>query len=154
MTFDEEAEETARPLIGVFFQVSRSHRTVARFPTGVGPREALLGHARASRPWDADSWVDMLGMRSAGDHYLRCYAPEEHQLQLAPEVFEAFRRLGGGTYSVLPLTAEQAAGMCDEVLLREFERLARDSRLDCTEAALDVVRAEVYRRFVTESGSV
>lgn len=93
-----EAEAAARPLVGTYFQTSRAHRIVVRFPEGVGPIEALVAAARASRPWDVELWARRLGERSAGDHYLRVYAPREHQLTLTREVFDAYLHLGGGTF--------------------------------------------------------
>jgi len=95
------AERIARRLIDEgWYQTSRKFRCLARLPEGMTGKEALLEEAKKERPWDAEKWVNCLGERSAGDHWLRCYSRrvEECNQQVSQKVFDAFRRLGGGTY--------------------------------------------------------
>lgn len=83
-----------------YYQVSRSHRIVARLPEGMTGSEALLREAKKGRPWDAEEWVKALGEGHAGDHFLRCYAQSrELWKELDRPTFAAFRSLGGRTYS-------------------------------------------------------
>ncbi|HSC15406.1 MAG TPA: hypothetical protein VLI71_09835 [Gammaproteobacteria bacterium] len=132
-----EAEEQARPLVGVYFQTSRKHRLVARFPKGVDPMSALTAAARGSRPWDVENWVEMLGPRNAGDYYLRCYAPPEDQLELGRDVFEAFLKLGGTTYDgrLTPRSPMPAGWLRECAELLERERMRDSIVSSCFDAA-------------------
>lgn len=82
-----------------YFQVSRKFRTVAKFPPGKNGMQALFDAAAASGDHGSRAeclrWVDSLGETAAGDYYLRVYA---ETLTVPVEVFDEFRRLGGGTY--------------------------------------------------------
>ena len=82
-----------------YYQVSRKFRIVARFPSGLSGKDALRKYAEEHRPWDVDKWVDGLGEGSAGDYFLRCYAPGMKLiLILTEDEFLMFRKLGGGCY--------------------------------------------------------
>jgi hypothetical protein len=82
-----------------WYQVSRRFRTVARLPDGMTGIEALARDARKSYGRDSEEWANMLGERSAGDHWLRCFADKKGcWKELDQPTFDAFRKLGGRTY--------------------------------------------------------
>ena len=113
-------------LVGVWFQVSRKHRTVARFPWGVEPREALIEARLATYDFDRldqlpspnddfesvgdywraeiPRWANALCEGSAGDHFLRVYAQKPELWMEMPntpagrERFAAYRKAGGDTF--------------------------------------------------------
>lgn len=99
---DEDVLREAREVLEQkYCQTSRAYRHVARLPEGKTGVQAL-----AEASGDA-AWSDRLGERSAGDYYLRVYA---EKVTLSPEVFEMFRRLGGGTYdTVAPVSLSEHA---------------------------------------------
>ncbi len=90
-----KVEAEARRLIARgYYQVSRAFLTLAKLPEGLTGVEAL---GRAS---GEPAWAQHLGELGAGDYYLRCYAKET--VKISPLVFEAFRKLGGGSYMSRP----------------------------------------------------
>lgn len=96
-------EEARRLVEEGWYQVSRGFFMVAKLPEGKTGKQALFeatckhGQHRGS---DAQRWVDNLGERHAGDHYLRCYAHLDGNTKtVGADVFEAFRKLGGGVYT-------------------------------------------------------
>lgn len=77
-----------------WFQISRKHRIVARFPDGIKDGHSALGSIRG-----VDFWVYRLPEQDAGDHFLRVYAERQGLTrELTKEEFEAFRAAGGRTY--------------------------------------------------------
>jgi hypothetical protein len=103
VTITQEHFDAAQDLIGVWFQISRKYRMVARLPAEKTGIEALIEAARRTGyppRKDLEDWARGLGEGSAGDHYLCCYAPqkEEDWKELDIPTFQAFRRLGGTTY--------------------------------------------------------
>lgn len=98
----EEHLESARQLIAEgWHQVSRAYRTLARLPDGKTGVEALIdAELRSKHPhFRLREWAEGLGERSAGNHYLRCYAKQDlNWCELDVPTFVAFRKLGGGTY--------------------------------------------------------
>lgn len=112
MTFiirEPTPEETAEAasLVGTWFQVSRKHRMIARFPDGKTPKEALrsvMGKhtglpVREITPHE-EKWIEALGNDSAGDQFLCVYAGYYKELNMTLSVvgFKAFRAAGGDTY--------------------------------------------------------
>ncbi len=87
----EKAEALARSLVGVYFQTSIKHRTVGKLPDGM---TGIVALAKASK---RRKWAELLGERSAGDHFLRVYGTETLTLDI--ETWIAYKRLGGGTYN-------------------------------------------------------
>lgn len=90
----------AQQLVGLYFQISRKYRTVARFPEGLSGKQALAD----ARP-DRLEWVEGMREYDAGDHYLRVYGTKDEQLVLTQEAFQAYRAAGGDTYQAQILYA-------------------------------------------------
>jgi hypothetical protein len=104
-TPEEVAEATA--LVGTWFQVSRKHRMIARFPEGKTPKEALrsvMGKYTGLPERDIlpreEEWIEALGNDSAGDQFLGVYSGYYEGLHKTLSVvgFKAFRAAGGDTY--------------------------------------------------------
>ena len=76
-----------------WYSVSNKYRMVARLPEGKTGKQALA-ESGGQRCGD-QAWIDGMGEASAGDHYLRCYAPT---VELSREEWAAFRAAGGTTY--------------------------------------------------------
>jgi hypothetical protein len=102
----EEVAEAAA-LVGTWFQVSRKHRMIARFPEGKTPKEALrsvMGKHTGLPVRDIlpreEEWIERLGNDSVGDQFLCVYARyyEELNKTLSVVGFKAFRAAGGDTY--------------------------------------------------------
>lgn len=100
----------------IWFQTSARHRMVARLPEGCTSGvtaliENRLRDVESRTDWSEPLkeywrqewvfWARGLGEWSAGDHYLRCYAPEEDSRKLTVEQFAAFKKAGGGTYGTI-----------------------------------------------------
>lgn len=104
-TPEEVAEATA--LVGTWFQVSRKHRMIARFPDGMTAKEALrsvMGKHTGLPVRDIlpreEEWIEKLGNDSAGDQFLGVYSGYYDELHKTLSVvgFKAFRAAGGDTY--------------------------------------------------------
>lgn len=98
-------EEAKCIILAGYHQTSRSYRMVARLPAGKTGIEALSEAAttmiRVRGVEGTRKWAEGLGEGHAGDHYLSCHAPKSDQLTLTVPVFAAFRKLGGGTYTMV-----------------------------------------------------
>ena len=83
-----------------WYQTSRKYCLLAKLPEGKSGVEALIDYATKHdiRPGDTKEWAEMLGEASAGDQFLRCTTNPQYKKTVDSKVFEAFRRLGGGTY--------------------------------------------------------
>jgi len=80
-----------------YYQVSRRHRILAKFPEGLTGTEALLQDGQ--HPYNP-KWAEDMGEGAAGDHWLRCYAEAAgYWLRVNKAIFTAFRILGGDTYA-------------------------------------------------------
>ena len=78
----------------VWFQVSRSHRSLARLPDGMTGIEALESISK-----DRPGWAAGMGEGNAGEHFMRVYGRDpELRAELTPEEFELFRKAGGKSY--------------------------------------------------------
>lgn len=107
--FLSATEEQAVALIDEgWFQVSRKFRHLARLPEGKTGIEALIeaclksiGRGSHSEYWPTEikRWAEDMGEGPAADHFMRCYASAIPGLTCTVDrdIFEAFRRLGGGT---------------------------------------------------------
>lgn len=94
---------------GVWFQVSRRYRTIARLPEGMTPQQALIGGMEEHNKHFGDLGVSkqdreqVLSMQdhSAASQFLRVYTdfPSTKYLQkeLSEEEFQTFRDAGGGS---------------------------------------------------------
>ena len=99
------AKAEARRLIeGGWYQTSRAHRRLARFPDKYKEYAqpgtyALIDYATDYGPEDErEAWARRLGEESAGDHFLSTYAPPECRMMVSEIVFAHYRALGGGRY--------------------------------------------------------
>lgn len=105
--------DTPLPTWDGWYQISRHHRHVARFPLGKTGSRALTDAWTAERTgpwmsaeqcaaiyWEIAQSVAAMGERSAGDQFLRVYAEGLGLVRwLSQEEFDEFRRAGGGTYA-------------------------------------------------------
>lgn len=105
-----------------WYQVSRSGRTVARLPEGKSGRRAL----EESQDEHRKDWARGFPEGSAGEHYLRCYAPPADHRRLNRPEFDAFRKAGGSTYAHKWFDRLQAEGISTVYPPAEVGRACRD----------------------------
>lgn len=79
-----------------YYQVSRNHRVLARFPQGRSGKAALRA---VVSPAVFRQVFEAMPEGECGDHYLAAYAPPEDRVTVDLTTFRAFRALGGDRYS-------------------------------------------------------
>lgn len=106
-------------LVGRYFQTSRKHRLLARFPEvdgrPISVKDALRQGVIAAQKLfpvegfdpailqpHTERWVVHLAEDAAGDHFLSCYAQylDGLELKLTREQFQQFRDAGGERYHI------------------------------------------------------
>lgn len=99
----------------IWFQISGKFRTAARLPSGMTGIKALQAQ-KIREP----EWAENMGEGHAGDHYLRCCAPDEDVLTLTRESWEEFKKAGGTTYM------SYAYDQSQDRIKRLVERMVRE----------------------------
>lgn len=147
----------------IWFQVSRSYRSVARLPEGMTGIQALV-----SKNPDRPDWANNMGEGHAGDHFLRCHARATDGLleELSFFEWETFKAAGGLTYDgwhyqkqqKVAEEAERMAAIADRKSATLHVMLWSDKLVDAHAAydvkiATRIIRAYAARlRTISEEG--
>jgi hypothetical protein len=83
----------AKALVGIYFQVSRKYRSLARLPEGMTGREAMVNADPRGRWSDEKLYTE----EDCADQFLRCYTKPSDRIELSPSAFASYLRAGGGT---------------------------------------------------------
>jgi len=85
----------------------------ARLPPGMTGIEALQ-----SENTREPEWAERMGEGHAGDHYLRCSAPDKNVLTLNREAWRAFKEAGGTTYlqHIYTIKRDKATNLVQEMV--------------------------------------
>lgn len=95
MVFPGKGPREAAILLKIegYYQVSRTHRLLARLPKGKTILEAITEHPDRS-PDIVTQALNAWPLTKALDYYLRCWAD---QIEVDEDVFREFRRIGGSS---------------------------------------------------------
>lgn len=90
-------------MVGVYFQISRQYRTIARIPPGLTVQEAWLAkakNAKVRRKWIKEWKEEATQIRRNLSSYLIHHSVQDPTLHLilSEADFERWRVLGGGPY--------------------------------------------------------
>jgi hypothetical protein len=84
-----------------FYQVSRNHGHLSKFPPGMSGLDALTSALRAGEayPFSSRRSIPYTNEGAAGRQYLSSFAPARDRIFVLVKTMDAYRGLGGGPYT-------------------------------------------------------